>query len=209
MATETEVKYRVPDERVLDAVVQGPEVRALRLGETGTAQMRSRYYDTAGGTLSGRKWTLRVRRVDGRSVVTMKTPGTVRGGLHVRGEWECDGQDAREAVPELVRLGAPAALLEKTQAEPLVVLCGASFTRRTVPLRLPDGSTATLCADLGVLTGGGNETPLCELELELESGAAEQMLAFAAGLARRYALTPEPESKYVRALRTAGRSFAP
>jgi len=205
MATETELKYRVPDAAALEGLLRDPEVAALCTGPGETLRMESLYYDSPSGALAARRWTLRERRENDRRAVTLKTPGTVENGLHTRGEWETEADDALAALPELMRLGAPPELAELAAEGPLTLLCGASFTRRTRPLRFADGSEAELCADLGALTGGGHETPLCEAELELKSGAPGAMLAFAAALARRHGFAPEARSKFARALRTAGR----
>jgi len=203
MGTETELKYRVSRPETLGRLLGGPEVSALRTGEVAALRMESVYYDTPARALSARRWTLRVRRENGTGVTTLKTPVSADGGLSVRGEWETAASDAASAIPALMRLGAPPALAALTAGEPLGAVCGASFLRRAARLRFPDGSEAELSADLGVLTGGGREAPLCEAELELKSGGPAAMLAFAAAIAARYGLSPEEKSKYARALALA------
>ena len=51
-----------------------------------------------------------------------------------------------------------------------------------------------------MLSGGGREQPLCELELELKSGSQEAAVALAEELAARYSLREEPKSKFRRAM---------
>lgn len=65
--------------------------------------MRTTYYDTEDGFLEKRRWMLRLRTEDGRSVVTMKTPGEG----HTRGEWEVESEYLDEALSKLAALGAP------------------------------------------------------------------------------------------------------
>lgn len=187
MGTEFERKYAASPE-ALDAVE----------AEFGTPEaviaMETTYYDTPEGALARRRFTLRRRMENGSGVCTLKTPG----GDHDRNEYECPGEDILAAVETLLGLGAPeeVKILVSGGVTPV---CGARFTRRTYTLVRED-FTAELALDEGVLTGGGREMPLCELEAELKAGARQPMCAFADGLARRYGLTPERRSKFRRAL---------
>ena len=60
--------------------------------------------------------------------------------------------------------------------------------------------TLELAIDRGVLTGGGRQTSLCEIEVELKSGSREACDRYATELARQFALQPQPQSKFRRAL---------
>jgi inorganic triphosphatase YgiF len=60
-----------------------------------------------------------------------------------------------------------------------------------------------LALDSGVLIGGGRETPLCEVELELKEGNQEAMVLYARILAAKFGLVPERKSKFRRALELA------
>ena len=53
------------------------------------------------------------------------------------------------------------------------------------------------------MLGGGQEIPLCEVEVELKSGDPETAVAFATALAQRFGLEPEKKSKFRRALALA------
>ena len=57
-----------------------------------------------------------------------------------------------------------------------------------------------IALDEGVLTGGGKELPLCELEAELKEGSREAMDAFAEELAQIYGMQAESKSKFARAI---------
>ena len=57
-----------------------------------------------------------------------------------------------------------------------------------------------LALDAGILMGGGQEIPLCEVEVELKSGSVQLCDTFAKMLASRFGLQPEPHSKFRRAL---------
>ena len=94
---------------------------------------------------------------------------------------------------------AASALPLVRQAEALLPVCGAKFTRITAPLRLSEKTSCTLCGDLGELTGGGKKELLCELELELQAGEEADVQAFAKTLAERFHLHEQPRSKLQRA----------
>lgn len=159
--------------------------------------METTYFDTPDGALARRHITLRRRLENGVSVCTVKTPASGGG----RGEWELEETDIGAAVPELCKLGCPEELLSLT-AGGLVPVCGARFTRRARLLN-PPGCRVELALDQGVLLGGGREMPLREVEVEVKSGSEEAAAAFAEALAREFGLTPEPKSKFRRALALA------
>ena len=66
-----------------------------------------------------------------------------------------------------------------------------------------DNCTLELALDRGVLLGGNQEEPLCEVEVELKSGPEAAAVAFAALLADKFGLIPEEKSKFRRALALA------
>ena len=183
MGTEFELKYRAPHPQVLDAILEG--------SSPVTYQRATTYFDTPDRAFSARKWTVRVRQENERSVVTCKTPGA----NNCRGEWDTDGAHPLEALAALVSKGAPGELLE---IRDLIPVCGARFTRRAVTVDLGD-AVAELACDLGCLTGGGKECPLCEVEVELKSGNPDTVVRYAETIARKSHLEPEPKSKFQRA----------
>ncbi len=188
MAMEYELKFAA------DAQVQQAVLQAFA-GDFREYRMETTYYDTPSGALSARRYTLRMRLENGRSVCTLKTPGVGAA----RGEWETEAADISSGVSILCKLGVPEELPRLLQ-EGLVPICGARFTRRAKTLVLPEG-TAELALDQGVLIGGGRETPLCEIEVELKSGETACCDRFAKELADTYGLKIEPDSKFCRALR--------
>lgn len=188
MGLEYELKFRAsPQSLAL--------LRAQAIGQEREISMRTVYYDTPGGALAARKYTLRRREENGVSICTVKTPA----GRFGRGEWEVPCADITEAIPLLCKLGCPADLKELTR-EGLIPVCGAEFHRIAKTLVFPE-FTAELALDSGVLTGGSRSVPLCEAEVELKSGDAGAMRAYAKDLAARYTLLPETKSKFSRALR--------
>lgn len=187
MGLEFELKYKA------DPAAQERIFRDL--GPWDTTEMRTTYYDTPSGALAARKFTLRCRLENGTPVCTVKTPA----GDQARGEWELTGQaDIRKAIPVLCDMGAPRELLGLTQ-EGLEPICGAEFTRQAARIIEAD-ATLELALDRGFLFAGETRLDLCEVEVELKSGNRETAVAWGALLAARYGLTPEPKSKFKRAL---------
>lgn len=181
MAIEFELKYQANTdalERIRDAFPGG----YTRI------PMMTTYYDTPDGSLSARHWTLRHRQEGDRHVCALKTPAS--GGA--RGEWETDSARITDALETLEKMSG--LLLPRE----LVPLCGARFDRETVLLQ-PEGCSAELALDNGVLLGGGRTEAFCEVELELRSGSREALEEFGELFSRRFALTSQPKSKFARA----------
>lgn len=155
-------------------------------------RMHTTYYDTPGGSLSERKWTLRHRLENDLHVCTLKTP---RGDA--RGEWETVEERIEAAVEKLCKLGAPLELAALTE-KGVVAVCGAKFVRLAATVELPQG-TVEVALDQGCLFAGQRTQPLCEVEVELKSGSREAADRFAAELAQRFSLVPLHSSKFKRA----------
>lgn len=191
MGIEFELKYKATPEALA-------AVAAAVAGERAHFEMRTTYYDTVHRQLSERRWTLRRRLENGRSVCTLKTPAS--GGE--RGEFEVECDNIFPAIPALCKLsGEPA--LAVLAAGGLQELCGAQFHRTAITVEL-EGAVAEVALDEGVLLGGGKELPLCELEVELKAGDRAAVVAFAQGLADRFGLAEEPQSKFRRAMLLGG-----
>lgn len=160
--------------------------------------METRYFDTADGALSARRWTLRLRRENAASVACLKTP--LPDGA--RGEWEVPCEAVEAMVERLIGAGAPAELRQLTAGQAIREVCGAKFTRLARDAET-GGSRVEIALDRGVLRGGGREIPLSEAEVEHKDGDPAASAAFAAELAARHGLKPEEKSKFVRALELA------
>lgn len=186
MGLEIELKYR-GDEGVLERIAAEFGEEFLRI------PMETTYYDTPGGELSRRHWTLRRRQEGEKSVCTLKIPAPGGG----RGEWELECGCIREAVPRLAELAHLPELLTLTEGG-VAATCGARFLRRAKIISL-GSARAELALDSGVLINGQRERRFCEVELELKSGSAEELVTRGRAFAARFGLTAEPKSKYARA----------
>lgn len=185
MATEYELKFKTTP-AVLAAIADA-------FGVDRQIAMQTTYYDTPSGAFSARHCTLRRRLENGISVCTLKTPAG-----SARGEWETECEDITLALPKLLASGCPEETIRLAE-EGLIPICGAEFTRLVKTVMLEHGSVE-LALDEGFLTSGSRREPLCEVEAELKAGSEELCDAFAQELAERFALVPEQDSKFRRAL---------
>ncbi len=187
MATELELKFYANKE-VFEKVLSAFSEKYEKI------QMETTYFDTPQRSFSARKMTLRRRFENGVSVCALKTP--LPG--NARGEWEVSAGDWDSAIPLLLGAGAPE-VLGVLAKEGLRPLCGAKFTRLALPVTEKD-FTAEIALDQGILTGGGKEIPLCELEIEQKEGKTEAFLSYVRAFAALYGLTECKESKFRRAV---------
>lgn len=186
MGREFELKYRS----------DAPALAALesRFGPCTSISMETTYFDTPDLKLSMHQWTLRLRKENGTPVCTFKRP--LDDGS--RAEWEVTCGSLSQAIPRLCQSGADWELMRAT-AGGVLPLCGAKFTRKAVTLTLPE-CTVELALDSGTLTGRKGEAPICEVEVELKSGSEAAATAFAQTLSAEFNLSPEPLSKFARAM---------
>lgn len=189
MGREFELKYRADSQKIAAIREKFPGFASI--------EMQTAYYDTPDGALGRRRWTLRRRLENGRSVCTVKIP--LPDGS--RGEWEAECGSILDAVQELCKLGAPKELLALTQSG-IREVCAARFTRLATTLEV-SGCILELALDQGSLLGGGRELPFAEVEVELKHGSEIVAVAFAENLAKEFNLTAEPASKAQRAMALA------
>lgn len=200
MATEIEMKLRVPDQEVLEKVLSDPELLQYTKDDYVTRHMTSTYYDTPDNLLHQRKWTLRLRDEAGQLVAAFKTANASDdAGFFTRNEWQCSVENIEDAIPLLIDQGAPRELKSLLKGTGLIPCCGAEFDRKSVCLYLDEGVRIEIAGDLGRLFAGDKEAPICELELELLYGDAGSLPPLCDQLITDYGLTEEHRSKYERA----------
>lgn len=200
MATEIEMKLRVPDGDTLNSVLSDPELTQYMKDDYVVHHMSSTYYDTDDGVLGQRKWTLRLRNEGGRMVAALKTPNmSDAAGFFTRNEWQCSVDNIEDAIPMLIDQGAPRELKNLLKGRPLRAVCGAEFDRKAAYLFMDDGVRIEIAGDYGYLYGGDHRETICELELELLYGDAGSLPPLCNQLVGDYALQEETLSKYQRA----------
>lgn len=174
MAVETELKLRFAPEQL----VRLKRHALLKTGQSGRSVNRrlyNVYYDTPKLDLHHAAMALRLRRVNGRWLQTLKGGGEVQGGLHSRNEWEIPvSGEALEfpASPEW-DVHLPRSLRKKLHP---VFITDFLRTSRVLDWR---GARIELCFDQGEIRTEQRSMTICELELELKSGESSHLFELA------------------------------
>ncbi|MCK1735862.1 CHAD domain-containing protein [Bradyrhizobium sp. 138] len=191
MTAETELKFRVAPRKLSSVLRSGGSSGRRRAPSE--QSLVSTYYDTSKHKFRRHGLTLRVRKIEGRYVQTVKAGGT--GGL-TRGEWE---HEISDASPDL----------DKARHTPLRDLAGGKLPRKLRPLfqtdihRMAQGrrvrnSRIELAVDRGRISAGRKSRAVAELELELKSGHVADLFRLARDLERRTGAELDLRSKAER-----------
>jgi inorganic triphosphatase YgiF len=196
MAFETELKLAITP-RDVPLLLAHPLLTAVAPQRQ---KLFNTYFDTPALDLLARRMAVRERRIGRRTLLTVKTAGTVIGGLARRGEWEAPttpgGFDFMALVDEPALAGALQAL-----AGTLVPVFTTDFRRNTWLIR-HRRALIEVALDRGRITStpadGPRNQPLLELELELKRGPVDALFSLARALGRDVRLRPVTASKAER-----------
>jgi inorganic triphosphatase YgiF len=198
---EIEAKYRVDDQHTFDDLLSLTRLGSFQLTPAPNPEdQRNTYFDTADGQLRAARYGLRVRDLGARRIATLKSDARVADGVYEREEWEVAiGDDDRpESWP-------PGEVRERTLAllggAPLSPILTIHTLRRHIHASRDGAAIAEISLDEGLISAGGREERLRELEIELVGSATRADLDELAALLReRYTLVPEGHSKLARGL---------
>jgi len=192
---EIELKFEVPIES-LPGLNRGSLLKGVHSFGRKPARLVSVYFDTKKLKLRRKALSLRIRRVGGRVVQTVKQetgPATF-----VRNEWEHDIA-ARQPDLEVVGNTPLGSLLNKKLRRGLMPVFETRVQRKVWQLQC-DGSEIELCIDKGEVVAGRKNEPICEVELELKRGQRRDLLKVAKMLAEtvpvQLAITSKAERGY-------------
>ncbi len=194
---EIELKL-LGDAPTLKAASHAPLLLQHVHGPAVETQLEATYFDTPDNLLLRRKWALRVRRDRaGAYVMTLKTPRSHdASGAFSRNEWNAPvagpDLDRTQLADWLARTGG-----RDVDPEVLRPMFSTLVARQTRRLHMPAG-VIEMAADRGEIVSGGRSAPICELELELVSGAPEAIFTLADTLMQKHALRPAIRSKAMR-----------
>ncbi len=196
MGEEFELKLAVAPEDV-ERFRRHPILRALKERRGSTSHLVSTYYDTPRFELRHKAVALRVRQIGHERIQSIKREAEAGKSPLARREWERSIEGDRPDLsaledPELRRLISP--LSERGELGPVFVT---DVRRQVWPLRM--GTSKIECAlDVGEIKANGKSTPVCEVELELKSGAPQRLFQLARQLNAAVPLRIEPVSKAER-----------
>lgn len=196
MATEVELKLSFPPEK-LEAIKLHPLIaQAKALGPE--KLLDNIYFDTPDLALHGERMAVRQRRIGERVLQTVKCAAKSVGGLSSRPEWEQDYQ----AHFDFSRIDVPAVreFLEKRR-DTLLPVFSTVFRRETRLAEPRPGVQILLMIDSGKIVTSDATQPISELELELQAGEADDLLAFAIDLCGDLPLLAQDISKAERGFR--------
>ncbi|MEP6609629.1 MAG: CHAD domain-containing protein [Burkholderiaceae bacterium] len=202
---ETELKLQLDPKEVSRLKRSGVLAAASR----SEVDVENTYYDTSNRLLHRHGMALRVRKIDGKWLQTLKTGGK-GGALSQRGEWEAPARVLRgRGRVDLPRLSASplTKLFAAQKSRPVLQALFHTRFRRVRWLVGRDGSAIEVAIDIGEITASvGREThrvPICEVELELKEGAPAALIEVAIELiapagGAPLTLTPVSRSKAER-----------
>jgi triphosphatase len=175
MATEVELKFEVAP-----AVLRTLNGRLGRMAKKPGEHHKlvSVYFDTPGRALSAKGLSLRVRRMDGHFVQTVKA-----GDGYTRQEWE---EEIAGERPErrMARHTAIAPFAEKKQWRKLQPVFETDIDRTSFPVQV-GRSRIEVALDRGKVKAGRASQPVSEIELELKDGNVADLARLASRLAGR------------------------
>lgn len=200
METEIELKFFVsPD--FSDILKQ--KIADTKVLQHSRKELGNTYFDTADSWLRNHDIGLRIRQSDDVYVQTVKTSGRVVAGLHQRPEYNAEhiGNDPDLSLhpDDIWPLGREVQVLQKE----IVPIFATNFDREQWLLSMPDGSQIEVAFDQGVVVTGEQQSPICEVELELKSGQTESLFTLARVLSDQGGMRLGNLSKAARGYRLA------
>ncbi|HDT2076195.1 MULTISPECIES: inorganic triphosphatase [Enterobacter] len=194
MAQEIELKFIVEKDSI-DALRQ--HLHTLSGEHHAPVQLLNIYYETPDNWLRRHDMGLRIRGANGRYEMTMKIAGRVVGGLHQRPEYNIDISKPELELERFPTEVWPEGKLPETLSADVQPLFSTDFWREKW-LVTEGKSRIEIALDLGEVKAGEFQEPICELELELLEGDANDVLKLARKLVNQSGLRQGSLSKAAR-----------
>ena len=210
---ETEVKLAFKDKECLFSAVstdwfksrcQNPDNRAVTL--------ENFYMDTSDGILASRGVSFRKRHYKALETdfyeFTVKYRGEVKDGVHNHFEWNLKSPDGVLDIETFKQnsegdgLSLLDEILKGIKSDDLVVMCSNTFDRTYYDFRY-EGSIMEACVDYGAIKDPEGKTCdiICELELELKDGTAQDLESAKEAIVAEFGGIPFNETKLARTLK--------
>lgn len=196
MPIEIELKLTI-DPAHVERLRCHPVLKLMVQGKPRRHKLHSIYFDTPEQDLLRAGFTLRLRRMSGRWVQTVKGGRSAKGGLHHRNEWEWPVQGEKPEPAPSTALGLALLLTPKLLAR-LCPLFITDFWRTAWQLRTAQGAEIELALDQGEIHAGNRCQPISEVELELKAGEMTSLFEVALAIQKQVPLWVEDLSKAQR-----------
>jgi CHAD domain-containing protein len=203
---EVEAKFRVPDPSRLDRLASAPRIVGYDLDAPIARHDSDTFLDTADRRLLAAGYYLRRRENADGVRITLKRIATAENGVLRREELE---QRAAADVPlaEWPRGPLRERVMVVAAGADLVPLLTLAQDRRTRVVRRVGAPVAELSLDAVTVSAGGRDERWFEVEAELVGDGGDDDLAkLSEALREVWDLTPEPSSKFARALAALDRA---
>lgn len=174
---EIELKATIGPEQ-LDKVKDLPAIKKRTVGRAQSKKLVTVYFDTPDHELRQQGLSLRVRKVGRAYVQCVKQAHKKLGGILVRTEWEGPVPDQNPAI-SVIEDKALRRQIRRVGVKRLQPVFRTDVQRSSRTLKFDDDSTASIDIDVGDILAGDVAEPIREFELELESGAPEQLFHLA------------------------------
>jgi len=201
MSLEVELKLLLPRADAADvvaAIIGYCRGTCSAVREQAEKTLLNAYFDTADSWFRRHDSGLRTRQKQDQFEQTLKLAGQQHGAAHIRPEYNVPASGVIPALmafpTEVWPAGTDVEMLQKQ----LIELFRTDFVRQTFNLFTTAGARIELVFDQGVVAGGGQQEIICELELELQSGAVGEIFALAGALVRQFPLQLGVQSKAER-----------
>lgn len=205
METEIELKFFVsPD--FSDTLKQ--KIAEQKILQHSCKDLGNTYFDTPDHWLRKHDIGLRIRRSDDVFVQTVKTSGRVVAGLHQRPEYNAEHQGNDPDLSLHPSDIWPQERSVQDLQQQIAPLFSTNFQREQWLLSMPDGSHIEVAYDQGLVVAGDQESPICEVELELKSGQTESLFTLARSLSDQGGMRLGNLSKAARGYRLASNHVA-
>ena len=184
---ESELKIIFPNEKELYDIQSSTWFsNAIFTQDEKVEQYENRYLDTEDQVLLKTKTSVRVRHIVGKNYVhTVKIGGKSINGFSQRYEWNQETKQREFDVENFLKNAEtsddPLEILKESLApikgKTLIDICMTKFKRKTLTAGFGD-SIFEICFDVGACIAGEKSEPICELEIELIEGNAEDVKEF-------------------------------
>lgn len=199
---EIETKYSVPDEAIYQRLCGLDELAGAPLTDPQAGRVWDRYYDTATFDFLHAGYSYRVRNKGGRVIVTLKSIAAASGALHTRAEHETFVEPGTALQPDSWPAGEAADVARQIgRGQPLQLLVELLQERRTRKIVHTGDTVPAVELSLDKVEFSAAGDMFYELEAEERTpGQGELLARLDEVLTGYWGLTPQPLSKFERAL---------